>query len=129
VYLTVPLDDHDTDTDGLLHAAAIERIVEAARDAYFAECHTLRPGTTEMLPIVFQRGVPAAGNEDATVSAGVVEIFPDRFTMAIRVRVRPGPDDGGIAAEVRADFRVDGGVTDATRDEFIALAHGARHWH
>jgi hypothetical protein len=62
--------------------------------------------------------------EAVTISVGVVEIYPDSFTMEARIRPAEGE---GIAARSRASLEV--AVTDRMKDEFIALAHAAREMH
>jgi hypothetical protein len=60
------------------------------------------------------------------VSVNVVEVFPNSFTMAARLR----PDDrDGIAATASCTLSPGGEVPKAIRDEFIALAHEAKHIH
>jgi hypothetical protein len=67
--------------------------------------------------------------DGVTVSVGVVEVFPDRFTMLARVRP-VGPADGdGLAASASCSLSPGGAVPTAMRDEFIALAHAAAHFH
>ena len=126
VRISVPLRDGETDAEGRLTDAAVERISVVGRDAYFDLCTTVDRSAVEVLGTSTVKGPAAAGNR-VSVSANVVEIFPDRVTMMLRVR--PAQGERSVAADVRCSLSMGDEVTKAMRDEFIALAHSARHTH
>jgi len=73
-----------------------------------------------------ERGSGAVGDNGVTVSLGVVEVFPNKFTMTAVLR----PADGdGIAARAWCSLSPGGEVSKAMRGEFIALAHAAKYIH
>jgi hypothetical protein len=130
VVLALPVEDGDRDADHRLTADAIARFFGAARTAYFDQCRTVDAGTVEIRELTTTRAAAPVDDGGVTVSASVVEVFPDHFTMTARVRPA-GPAEGdGVAGSAWCSASPAGGeVTDAMRDEFIALAHGAREFH
>jgi hypothetical protein len=123
VLLELPVTADDLDADGMLTPPARERLFAAVREAYLAGCSTLAGRALDVRDVVVAPGGAPVEPGDVTVSAAVVEIFPDRFTM--HVRIRPGAGGEGIAAHGWGDVVVEGGVTDDVRDELIAQAHSA----
>ena len=126
VLVSLPVTADDRDVEGRLTAAVAERLFAAAREAYLAECRTLDGRDLEVRDVVVSLGSAAVEVGEVSVSAGAVEVFDDRFT--VHARVRPAEGDG-IAAEARADVVPGGEVTREIRDELIAHAHGAAHYH
>jgi hypothetical protein len=124
VVVSVPLAEHEVDAPGELSDAAIERVMQCGRDAYFDLCSTLDGASIEVRETATSRR-GAAVTEQVTISVSVVEVFPDSFTM--HARIRPAETDG-VVADVVCEVSA-GEVTTAMRDEFIALAHGASHYH
>jgi hypothetical protein len=114
----------DRDDANQLTDDAIERCFGAARAAYFDLCRAVRVDGSEIGEVAIQRGSAEVGPE-VSVSAAVIELFPEGFTMAGRVR----GDNDAIAADTRCFVTVAGGVSDTIRDELIAIAHSAKHWH
>ena len=125
VLLALPVEPDDLDASGRLTDAAIERLFSEARSAYFDKCTTVDPTRLDARGVTAGRG-PAPAGTGVTISVNVTEVFPDRFTMA--AMIRPADDDG-IAGTARCSLSPGGDVPKAMRDEFIALAHGARHFH
>jgi hypothetical protein len=131
VVLRLPVEDGDRDADGRLTDGAIARMFAATRAAYFERCHTVAGSQVTLRDLTTTRASAAVDDDGVTVSVSVVEVFPDRFTM--NARVRPvGPAEGdGVAGTAWCSVSPGGGgeVTDAMRDELIALAHGATQFH
>jgi hypothetical protein len=126
VLVSLAVVDGDRDEEGALTEAGVERLFAEARAAYFDECTTVSAGEVVVEEQRVQPGLVVEGDE-VTVSVSVVEVFPEAFTMHALVR----PGDGGQASAA-AKARVSptsGVVTDEMRDEFIAKAHSARHYH
>jgi acyl-CoA thioesterase FadM len=130
VVVSLPVAAPDCDQDGRLTDASVERLFAHARAAYFARCATVDATRLQLQRSSVQRGRAAVGDEGVTVSVTVAELFSDRFTMTARLRP-VGPADGdGVAATAWCSLSPDGReVPAAMRDEFIALAHSARHIH
>jgi hypothetical protein len=126
VLVSLPVGEDDRDADGRLTAACVERLFARAREVYVGTCRTLSDRELSVLDVVVAVGSAPVDAGEASVSASVVEVFDDRFTM--HARVRPAEGDG-IAAEARADVFPGGAVTREIRDELIAHAHEARHYH
>jgi acyl-CoA thioesterase FadM len=126
IRLSLPLDPTDRDEEGELTDAGVSRLFGIARNAYFARCTKFDSSATEIGPLSVQRREPRATGAKVTISVGVTEVFPDNFTMAARIRLAEG---GGVAADAQCSVSIATGVTDAIRDELIALAHGASHFH
>jgi hypothetical protein len=124
VLVPLPVAGDDVDGEGRLTAPAVLGLFAQVREVYLSSCTTLVGRAVEVADVVVTPGVPV-GLGEVLVSASVVEVFPDRFTMHVRVRPAEGE---GIAAEGRCSILPGGPVTDEIRDELIALAHAARHW-
>lgn len=125
VLLTVPLDPQDADEGGILTESAAERVFALARDAFFDLCSTVERSSIEVRSMFVRRGSSVV-SEDVTVSVGVVELFADSFTMTARIRPR-GAD--AVAADVSCSLSPGAEIPRGMRDEFIALAHRASHFH
>jgi acyl-CoA thioesterase FadM len=125
VVVALPVLADECDEEGLLTEAAIERLFAAARSAYFQRCASVDESVVELRASTVRRGDSAPGDR-VTISVNVVEVYPETFTMD--ARVRPADRDG-IAATGRCSLSPGGQVSDAMRDEFIALAQGARRPH
>jgi hypothetical protein len=123
VLITATVDDAARQ-GGTLTDAAIQELCGVARDEYFSHCATIQQAQCEFGALAIQRGTAVVG-QDVSVSAAVIEIFPEGFTMSGRVR----GDQDEIVADTRCFVTPADGVTDAIRDELIALAHNAPHWH
>jgi hypothetical protein len=126
VLVSLPVAAEDRDADGRLTVACVERFFADARRVYVGACRTLDGRELTVSDVAVALGPAAVEVGEASVSVSVVEVFDDRFTM--HARVRPAEGDG-IAAEARADVLPGGVVTRELRDELIAHAHGARHYH
>ena len=129
VLVALPVTALDHDADGRLIDAAVERFFGEARTAYFERCATVDQSTLELRNSKVDLGHATVTTDGVTVSVGVVEVFPDRFTMLARLRP-VGPAEGdGLAATASCSLSPGGVVPTAMRDEFIALAHAAQHIH
>ena len=126
VLVSLPVGADDRDAAGRLTEACVERLFAQARQVYVGTCRTLDGRQLTVPEVVVARGPAPVDVGEASVSVSVVEVFEDRFTM--HARVRPAEGDG-IAAEARADVVPGGPVTREIRDELIAHAHEARHYH
>ena len=122
--LHVPVEDGDRDDAGALSRPGAERLFMLARDAYFERCGSVDVAALEAREPAIRLGGGELGDL-VSVSAGVVEVFPDGFRLSVRVRASAGE----VAADVACDFACAGGIPASMRDEFIALAHGAAHVH
>lgn len=125
VVVLLPVTARDCDDDGRLTDAAVEHLFAVARTEYFVRCTTVAGAELERIASTVQRGDAAAGDA-VTVSVNVVEVFPDRFTMT--ARFRPADTDG-IVATAWCTLTPGREVPTAMRDEFIALAQSATHFH
>lgn len=129
VVVSLAVTPADRDADGRLTAPAIERLFTEGRAAYFDECSTIDGSTVEVRGSTVQPGRAAVSDDGVTVAVAVVEVFPDSFTMTARMRP-DGPSDGeGIAATAWCSVSPGGTVSTALRDELIAIAHAAKHFH
>ena len=126
VVVSLPVGADDRDGDGMLTEDAVGRLFAQARTAYFDECRTVDAADVVLRATQVIPGDVAVGDAGVTVSVSIVEVFDDRFTMEARFRPANGP---GIAAMARSSMSPGGEVSKAMRDEFIALAHAARHMH
>jgi hypothetical protein len=126
VLVSLPVTAADVDDDGVLTTAAAERLFERAREVYLAQCRTLAGRRIEVLGVAVTPGGASVEPGEVTVSVSVVEVFADRFSMNVRIRPAAGE---GIAADGWCDVFPGGEVTTAIRDELIAFAHEARHYH
>jgi acyl-CoA thioesterase FadM len=126
VVITLPVEPGDHDADGYLTDAGTERMFALARERYFDLCRTVDTSTLEVQRSAAARGSATVNATGVTISVNVTEVYPETFTMSARIRPCDGP---GVAADARCSLFPGGGVTNAMRDEFIALAHNARHTH
>lgn len=126
VLISATVSTDDVDGDGMLRAEAVERLFGEARDVYVATCRTLEGREIEVLDVVITAGDTPVEPGEVTVSVSVVEVFADRFTMNGRVRPAAGE---GVAADAACSVSPGGPVTHEIRDELIALAHAASHYH
>jgi hypothetical protein len=130
VLVSLPVTADDRDEAGALTVAAAERCFASARGVYLEGCRTLADGVdaaAEVRDVVVRpRDELDAALSEVTVSVSVIEVFADRFTM--NVRIRPAEGDA-IAAEGSCDVLPPGGVGRELRDELIAKAHAAAHYH
>jgi acyl-CoA thioesterase FadM len=129
----------DLDADGIVRDERVARWVAGARSAYLDRCAALRrvqqaaglelQGRVAPLPPGAALGRPAA----VVVTAGVREVWPSSFAMAVRLRPVDGDRDGAV--DVGCIVRL---VDPATgeppelgaevRDELIALEHAAENY-
>ena len=126
VLLFLPVHAGDVDRDGSLTDEACARFFAAGRDAYFALSTTVdadQATVVETSPP--RRSGPVDPGGQVSISVSVTELFPDRFVMAARVRPEVGD---AVAADLRCVVSA-GEVTTAMRDDLIAIAHAASHWH
>jgi hypothetical protein len=123
--IRVPVGAEDLDAGERLTDAAIEWAFAQARTKYFEHCRTFDGPAAVLSDLAVTRG-DATGGDHVTVSVGVIEVFPERFTMAGRIRPAEGEE---IVADVRCSVAPAGGVSDEIRDELIAHAHEARYSH
>jgi hypothetical protein len=130
VLLVVPVGAGDVDGEGFLTDEACERLFAAGRAEYFALSRTVDADQVTVIETSLPgRRAPVAQDAGAgaevSISVSVTELFPDRFVMEARVRPAVGDE---IAADLRCVVSA-GEVTDAVRDDLIAIAHAAAHWH
>jgi acyl-CoA thioesterase FadM len=123
--IRVAVGAEDLDADERLTEAAIERAFADARAKYFERCRTFDGPAAGMSGLAVARGDAKPGDH-VTVSVAVIEVFPERFTMAGRIRPAEGDE---IVADLRCTVAPAGGVSDEIRDELIAHAHEARYAH
>jgi hypothetical protein len=129
VVVALPVTASDRDADGRLLDAAVERLAADARAAYFERCAAVDPSAIDVESVRVQPGQSAVGADEVTVSVGVVEVYPETFTMLARIRPAAPADGDGLAATATCSLAPRGGVPTAMRDEFIAHAQTAAHFH
>jgi acyl-CoA thioesterase FadM len=129
----------DLDAGGVVRDERVAQWVAAARSAYLRHCaalHEVREASglelqdrVAPLPPGAALGRPAA----VVVSAGVREVWPSSF--AIAVRLRPVDGDRDRAVDVTCIVRLVDPTTGEprelaaeVRDELIALEHAAEHY-
>jgi acyl-CoA thioesterase FadM len=129
----------DLDDGGVVGDRSVARWVAAVRSAYLDRCAALRRRLEESglelevqsasLPPGTSLGRPAT----VLVTAGVREVWPSSFAIALRLRPLDG--DREMAVNATCVMRlVDpaGGepreLGDEVREEFIALEHAAEHF-
>jgi acyl-CoA thioesterase FadM len=134
-----PVTSSDLDADGVVRDESVARWVAAARSAYLDRCAALRrlregsglelQDRTAGLPTGASLGRPAA----VVVTAGVREVWPSSF--AIAVRLRPLGGDRDIAVNTTCVMRLVDPASgeprelgDEVRDELVALEHAAEHF-
>lgn len=128
----------DVDAGGVVRDASVARWVAGARDAYLGALvalHELRERAgLELRERV--EGVPqgaALGRPKiVAVSAGVREVKPTSFALALRLRAMGGDRDAvaNLACVVWLEDPATGEpaeLGDGVRDELIALEHAAQH--
>ena len=125
VLISSPLESGDVDDHGRLTETAALRLVGEARDAYLARCRTLDGIDLEVERTTVRLG-PAAVTDAVTISTSVTEVYEDAFVMATRIRPASGP---GVAADATARLTAGAALGAAVRDEMIAMAHAASHFH
>jgi acyl-CoA thioesterase FadM len=129
----------DVDADGVVRDASVARWVGGARDAYLgglSVLHELRARAgLELRDRV--EGVPpgaALGRPKVVaVTAGVREVTPTSFALALRLRAMGGERDAvaNVACAVWLEDPATGEpaeLGDDVRDELIALEHAAQHF-
>jgi acyl-CoA thioesterase FadM len=126
IVMPISVQAGDCDDDGRLTDAGAERMFALARASYFDLCTTVDIATLELQRTTVARGSVAVNASGVTVSVNVTEVYPETFTMSARIRPADGP---GVAADARCSLFPGGPVSNAMRDEFISLAHNARHTH
>ena len=122
VVMSVVIDETERDDSGVLTDTACERVFALARAEYFGRCETFAESDVLLVGTTIVADAPVA-TDSITVSVGVVEIYPDRFTMELRIRPCEGE---GIVAAGRCSLSLPA-VTDEIRDEFIRLAQDAHY--
>jgi acyl-CoA thioesterase FadM len=133
-----PVTAGDLDADGVVRDQSVARWVAAARAAYLDRCAALRQrlegsglelqAQTTRRPPGASLGRPAA----VVVTAGVREIWPSSFAVAVRLRPVGGDRDGAVNAACIMRLADPAGgepgeLGDEVRDELIALEHSAEH--
>ena len=116
----------DLDAGGHLLEPAAARIFAEVRRAYLDDCTSLVGVDVDVRECRVQPGDARVDEAAVTASTNVNEIFPDSFTMTLRIRPASGP---GIVASGSCSLTTGGALPIACRDEFIARAHDARHTH
>jgi acyl-CoA thioesterase FadM len=134
-----PVTADDLAADGVVRDESVARWVAGARSAYLRRCAVLRQVGEESglelqdrvadLPPGAALGRPAA----VVVTAGVREVWPSSFAMA--VRLRPVGGDRDLAVNATCILRLVDPTTGEprelgaeVRDELIALEHSAEHF-
>jgi acyl-CoA thioesterase FadM len=129
----------DLDADGVVRDERVAQWVAAARSAYLRRCVALRrvqegsglelQDRVAPLPPGAALGRPAA----VVVTAGVREVWPSSFAIAVRLRPVDGDRDGAV--DVSCIVRLVDPTTGEprelgteVRDELIALEHAAEHY-
>lgn len=133
-----PVEAGDADAAGVIADKAVERWIEEIRDSYLECCPVLRNRAsdlaadlgfrTDRLPPGSWLGHPTS----VLVTAGVSEVRPESFTLAVRIRPLGAEAARPVAAGCAVELidRATGQplpLGDAVRDELIALEHAARH--
>jgi acyl-CoA thioesterase FadM len=135
-----PVAAGDLDAGGAVRDDSVARWVAAARSAYLDRCAALRrrqQATGLELQVESASLPPGAslGRRPAAVavSAGVREVWPSSF--AIAVRLRPDGGDRDVAVNGSVVMRLVDPASgeprelgDEVRDELIALEHAAEHF-
>jgi acyl-CoA thioesterase FadM len=133
-----PVTAGDLDAGGVVGDQSVARWVAAARSAYLDRCAALRRRQGSGLELQVQTASlpPAAALGRAAavvVTAGVREVWPSSF--AIAVRLRPVGGDRDVAVNATCVMRLVDPATgeprelgDEVRDELIALEHAAEHF-
>jgi hypothetical protein len=134
-----PVGDSDLEPGGGVRDRSVAGWVAAIQAAYLERCTVLgelrrRSGLTlreevTRLPSGASLGRPAA----VLVTAGVTEVLPQAFMLAVRLRTDGAERDVAVNARVRLWLEdpatgAASAIGDELRDEFIALAHAAEHY-
>jgi acyl-CoA thioesterase FadM len=134
-----PVGAADLDSGGRVRDERVAGWVAAVQAAYLERCAVLtalreRSGLAlrdevTHLPSGASLGRPVA----VVVSAGVTEVLPQAFVLAVRLRTDGGERDVAVNARVRLwlEDHATGeasAIGDELRDEFIALAHAAEQY-
>jgi acyl-CoA thioesterase FadM len=129
----------DLDAGGVVGDRSVARWVADARSAYCARCAALRRRLEDAglelevqsatLPPGASLGRPAT----VLVTAGVREVWPSAFAIAVRLRPLDGDRDTAVNATcvMRLVDPAAGEpreLGDEVRDELIALEHAAEHF-
>jgi acyl-CoA thioesterase FadM len=131
--------DGDLDADGVVRDERVTQWLAGARSAYLRRCAALRrvrqasglelQDRVAPLPPGAALGRPAA----VVVTAGVREVWPSSFALAVRRRPVDGDRDGAV--DVTCIVRLVDPTTGEphelgaeVRDELIALEHAAEHY-
>jgi acyl-CoA thioesterase FadM len=134
-----PVQAGDLDAGGVVRDESVARWAAAARSAYLDRCAALRRRQEEGLELQVQSASlpPGAslgrGPSAVAVSAGVREVWPSSFAMAVRLRPDGGDRDTAVNGSVVMRL-VDPAtgepreLGDEVRDELIALEHAAEHF-
>lgn len=129
----------DLDADGVVRDERVARWIAAARSAYLRRCAALRRVREASGLELQERAAPlppgaALGRPAAVVvTAGVREIWPSSFAVAVRLRPVGGERDHAVnvACIVRLVDPATGQPRELgpeIRDELIALEHAAEHY-
>ena len=115
---------NDLDPGGLIRDDVMARWIDEAVSAYLSLCTSLPPAAARRLrrlPAREELGRP----ERVAVSAGAKEIRRGSFTVGIRLRPIHGGDPKVF--DTACEIELPTGVTEAIRDQLIALEHAAHH--
>jgi acyl-CoA thioesterase FadM len=133
-----PVTAADLAPDGVVGEQGVARWVEAARSEYVQRCEVVQRllGGGARLRARITRQPPGASlgrPEAVVVSAGVTEIRPDSFSVAVRLRPVGGEHEVAVNAAclIQLEDPATGDplpITDDIRDELIALEHAAAHY-
>jgi acyl-CoA thioesterase FadM len=134
-----PVTADDLDVDGIVGDESVARWIETARAAYLERCSVLQrmldgSGLQPLARTIHQPPGASLGRpQTVVVSAGVTEIDPGSFTIAVRLRPIGGDRDTAVNASclIRLQDPTTGTpheITDEIRDEMISLEHAARHY-
>lgn len=123
VRIRVAIHDDEIDAAGHLTEPGAQRAFAEARRTYLDDCESLVGLDVSVRACDVKLG-PATVRTGVVIATGVVEIFPDSFTMHARIR---SDDDGELAADGVCELSTGEDVPIECRDEFIARAHRAAY--
>jgi acyl-CoA thioesterase FadM len=123
VRIRVAVRDDEVDAENHLTEAGAQRAFSEARGAYLDGCESLSGRDVSVRTCDVKLGT-ATVRTGVVVATGVVEIFPDSFTMHARIR---SDDDGELAADGVCELTTGEELPIECRDEFIARAHRAAY--
>lgn len=134
-----PVTESDLTQEGTVSDEAVERWIDAARQAYLDQCTALRRAREASgLDLMFRTGALPRGElfgrpVSVIVTASAKEFWPDSFRLS--VRLRPCGEDRDVPVNVSGVVSLYDGATGEVRelgkeirDELIALEHSARHF-